>query len=165
MTLGEIALARAVFGSTIEYNKVGIHCDSYLPFGLQDERVAMAPNGELYFRPRLYQDDFSQSVFNLQHTFIHEMSHVWQRAHGMCVIMRGMVSWMASYRYTLDGRLLSEYPMEQQAQIIANNFTLQTHGYIELINLRKKEVVTLDGDISEAVIREFYKNAMRGFPW
>jgi len=42
----------------------------------------------------------------------------------MNIIGRGLVSWLVSYRYTLDGRLLSEYPMEQQAQIIADNFVL-----------------------------------------
>ncbi|XNR43877.1 type VI secretion protein [Erwinia persicina] len=88
----------------------------------------MTPNGELYFRNQ-YHDDFSQSTDHMQHLFIHEMSHAWQRERGMNVIGRGLVSWMVSYRYTLDGRLLSEYPMEQQAQIIADNFVLQKFGY------------------------------------
>lgn len=62
----------------------------------------MTPNGEIYFRD-LYFDDFSQTTDSLQHMFIHEMSHVWQREKGMNVIFRGLVSWMVSYRYTLDG--------------------------------------------------------------
>lgn len=33
------------------------------------------------------------------------------------------------------------------------------------IRLRKYGDTTLDGDISEAVIRQEYKNALRGFPW
>lgn len=92
MTPGEIKLAKSVFMSTIPYNKVWIHCDSYLPFGLQDNHTAMSPNGEIYFRPPLYQKDFSQSVDDFQHLFIHEMSHVWQRGHGMNVIARGLGS-------------------------------------------------------------------------
>lgn len=112
-------------------------------------------------------DDFSQSLYSLQHMFIHEMGHVWQREKGMNVIGRGLVSWLVSYRYTLDGRWLSDYPMEQQAQIIADNFVLQTFGYEIWCHLenRKHLDITLDGDTSEAVIREGYKNSLRGFPW
>ena len=166
LTPGEIALAKTVFCSTIEYGTVWIHNGSYLPFGLQNKNTAMTPNGELYFRD-LYQDDFSQTTDDFQHLFIHEMSHVWQRAKGMHVITRGLVSWLVSYRYELDGRLLSEYPMEQQAQIIADNFTLQTHGYFTWHSLwsNKYPDVTLDCDITESIIRHQYSNALRGFPW
>lgn len=164
LTTGEIQLAKSVFASTIEYSKVWIHKESYLPFNLQNEDTAMTPNGEIYFRNH-YRDDFSQTTDDFQHLFIHEMSHVWQRARGMNVIGRGLVSWLVSYRYTLDGRLLSEYPMEQQAQIIADNFTLQTHGYKTWITLRRLSGVTMDGDISEPVIRKGYNSALQGFPW
>ncbi|WP_455427655.1 type IV secretion protein Rhs [Dryocola sp. LX212] len=164
LTTGEIQLAQSVFASTIDYASVWIHKDSYLPFNLQNENTAMTPNGELYFRNQ-YRGDFSQSTYDLQHMFIHEMSHVWQLTRGMNVIGRGLVSWMVSYHYTLDGRLLSEYPMEQQAQIIADNFTLQSHGYKAWITLRRSSDVTLDGDISESAIRQHYKEALRGFPW
>lgn len=126
----------------------------------------MTPDGELYFRDQ-YCDDFSLTTDSLQHLFIHEMGHVWQREKGMNVIFRGLVSWMVSYRYTLDGRLLSEYPMEQQAQIIADNFVLQSFGYEawNYLEIKKYPVVTLDGDTSESVIRKQYRNALRGFPW
>lgn len=167
LTSGEIALAKSVFRSTIPYHKVWIHCDSYLPFGLQDEYTAMTPNGEIYFRPPLYRTDYSKSTDDIQHLFIHEMSHIWQREKGMNVIARGLISWLVSYRYTLDGRLLSEYPMEQQAQIIADYFTLQSQGYQVWRKLweGKHPVITLDGDISEPVVSRQYKNALRGFPW
>lgn len=164
LTTGEIHLAQSVFASTIEYSKVWIHKDSYLPLNMQNEDTAMTPNGELYFRNQ-YRDDFSLSTFDLQHMFIHEMGHVWQRARGMNVIVRGLVSWMVSYRYTLDGRLLSEYPMEQQAQIVADKFTLDTQGYYGWNKLRGWEIVTLDGDIYESTIQRMYKSTLRGFPW
>lgn len=164
LTTGEIALAKTVFSATVHYHKVWIHKGSYLPFGLQDEHTAMSPDGEVYFLNE-YRDDFSQSTDDLQHMFIHEMSHVWQRERGMNVIARGLISWLVSYRYTLDGRLLSEYPMEQQGQIIADYFTLQTHGYSVWRRLRRDNIVTSDGDMSEAVINKLYRNALRGFPW
>ncbi|EAQ4906426.1 type IV secretion protein Rhs [Salmonella enterica] len=167
LTSGEIRLAQSVFASTIDYPTVWIHWDSFLPFHLfQNKNTAMTPDGELYFRD-WYRDDFSQSTDDLQHLFIHEMSHVWQRARGMNVIGRGMVSWLVSYRYTLDGRLLSEYAMEQQAQIIADNFVLQAFGYQawRRLEYKKDPAITLDGDTSEPVIRREYRKALRGFPW
>lgn len=47
MTLGEITMARRLYGDSIVYSRVWIHCDSYLPFGLQKQNYAMTPNGEL----------------------------------------------------------------------------------------------------------------------
>jgi hypothetical protein len=164
LTSGEIWLAREIFKDTISYYKVWIHHDSYLPFGLQNKNTAMAPNGELYFR-NWYSPDFSNEDFTYQYVFIHEMSHVWQREHGMNIIVRGLISWAVSYRYTLDGRSLGSYPMEQQAQIIADYFLLEFYGYGIWFNSRLNNTVTLDGDISETVIRKHYKNALRNFPW
>lgn len=77
LTPGEINLARSVFGSTIFYQSVLVHCDSYLPFGLQNQYTAMSPNGELYFRRALYRPDFTAHHL-AQHLFVHEMAHVWQ---------------------------------------------------------------------------------------
>lgn len=57
--------------------------------------------------------------------------------------------------------------MEQQAQIIADNFVLQTGGYSiwNRFRLLTHPIVTLDGCFSESVVRSEYKNALRGFPW
>ncbi len=79
------------------------------------------------------------------------------------------VSWQhyraVNYRYVLDGRLLSEYPMEQQAQIIADHFTLQAEGYGTWCDMRRDGDITLDGNMSEYVIRSLYTSTLRGFPW
>ncbi len=134
LTPGEINLARSVFGSTIFYQSVLVHCDSYLPFGLQNQYTAMSPNGELYFRRALYRPDFT--VHHLaQHLFIHEMAHVWQHQRGMLVRTRGLLSWAVSYQYRLDRLLLREYSMEQQASIIADYFYLKKFGVSDFIGL------------------------------
>jgi hypothetical protein len=164
LTPGEVLLANSVFMSRIPYHKVWVYCRSYLPLGLQPQDTAMTPNGNIYFRRRLYRQDFSQATDDFQHLFIHEMSHIWQRERGMNVLGRGLVSVMVSYRYKLDGRVLSEYPMEQQAQIIADNFILQTHGYSRWVFLRETGDVTYDGNLSESLIKQLYKHALRGFP-
>ncbi|WP_248464423.1 type IV secretion protein Rhs [Pectobacterium versatile] len=164
LTSGEIRLAKSIFGDSIHYHKVWIHHGSYLPFGLQDKNTAMSPNGELYFRA-WYSNDFSLTNMSNQHLFIHEMSHVWQRERGMNVIFRGFVSWAVSYRYQLGNRTLRCYPMEQQAQIIADYFVLKTYGYQVWKMLRARGDVTLDGDTSETAIRQQYQKTMQFFPW
>lgn len=84
MTPGEITMARCVFGNHIIYHRVWIHNDSYFPFGLQGKRVAMSPNGEVWFRKEYYHPDFSSGFVDerLKHNFIHESGHIWQHQHG-----------------------------------------------------------------------------------
>ena len=49
LTAGEIQLAQSVFLSTIDYSKVWIHRESYLPFNLQDNNTAMTRTGRSIF--------------------------------------------------------------------------------------------------------------------
>ncbi|CAI2066806.1 Uncharacterised protein [Serratia ficaria] len=136
LTPGEVNLARSVFGSSVFYGKVFVHCDSYLPFGLQNPLTAMSPNGELYFRKALYRSDYANETLpSAQHLFIHEMAHVWQYQRGMWVRTRGLLSWTVSYQYRLDKPLLSRYGMEQQASIIADYFYLKKFGVRDFISL------------------------------
>lgn len=76
MTLGEITIARRVFGDSIFYSRVWIHYDSYLQFGLQKQNYAMTPNGELWYRKPMYKENFSaHSVFiEDKYVFIHELA-------------------------------------------------------------------------------------------
>ncbi|WP_249226346.1 type IV secretion protein Rhs [Entomohabitans teleogrylli] len=141
LTTGEIRLSRSVFGNSIKYNQVWVHCDSYFPFGLQNPKYAMAPNGELWFREELYRSDFSLASINEQHTFIHEMAHVWQRYNGMWVRVRGLFSWAADYKYRLDGKkLLKDYSMEQQASIIADYWLLRQYGHRKWLDFTNRGV-------------------------
>ncbi|WP_288455493.1 type IV secretion protein Rhs [uncultured Enterobacter sp.] len=130
MTLGEIAMARRVFGDSIVYSRVWIHYDSYLPFGLQKQNYAMTPNGGLWYRKQMYREDFSaNSVFvEDKYVFIHELGHVWQHQHGQWVRMRGAFSWAAEYTYRLDKEKLTDYSLEQQASILADYWLLLVYG-------------------------------------
>lgn len=132
LTFGEKILVRSAFGFSVRWHNVKIHCDSYLPFGMQSPGVAIAPNGELWFRKDDYSKDFSGETIMGKHLFIHEMAHVWQRQRGMWVRSRGLFSWAAKYQYTLDNsKKLKDYPMEQQASIIADHWLLSEYGYNE----------------------------------
>ncbi|CAO95670.1 hypothetical protein [Erwinia tasmaniensis] len=129
LTSGEISMAISVFGNAINYAFVKVHNDSYLPFNLQSNRVAMTPNGEIYFREPYYKDDFSIAPAGDKHWFIHEMVHVLQHQIGMNVRLRGTFSWAASYEYSLPpDKLLSDFGMEQQASIISDYYYVKSFG-------------------------------------
>lgn len=130
MTLGEITMAQRVFAHNITYSRVWIHCDSYFPLGLQSENVAMAPNGELWYRKKAYETDFSANTVSdeKKHVFIHELAHVWQHQHGQWVRTRGLFSWAANYYYALDKEKLTDYSLEQQASVIADYWLILTYG-------------------------------------
>ncbi|QHM71362.1 type IV secretion protein Rhs [Mixta intestinalis] len=164
LTLGEIALARTVFNGSIVYSRVWIHCDSYLPFGLQRRNTAMTPNGEIWFRKELYRTDFS-NIFvpvGLKHLFIHEMMHVWQHQKHMWVRTRGLMSWAADYTYRLDGKPLLSYSLEQQAQIVADYYVLTTFGYATWDRLRKINfpVVTCQGSSEPGNLLSRYRQTI-----
>lgn len=161
LTFGEIVLARPLYGNTIFYDNVKVHCDSYFPFGLQDPGYAMAPNGELWFRKERYLADFSRGNDESQHTFIHEMAHVWQHQKGMWTRLRGLVSGVADYTYRLDGmKLLNHYSMEQQASIIADYWLLRKLGYSEWV--KNVQLIMFRGVTDKTVIDK-YEYALSNF--
>ena len=75
---GEIRMAYKIFKNSIDYSQVRVHNEEFLPFGLQPDNTAMTPNGELYFNPTRFKEDFSLADEGDKHWFIHEMVHVWQ---------------------------------------------------------------------------------------
>ncbi|EJF32273.1 MULTISPECIES: hypothetical protein [Enterobacteriaceae] len=132
LTLGEIKLARTLYGNAIEYYKVWIHRGSYLPFNMQKNSFAMTPNGEIWFQEGVYEPDFSspqRNPIDARHLFMHEMMHVWQHQRGMWVRTRGAFSWAVDYTYDLEKPTLLDYGLEQQACIVSDYWLLKTHGF------------------------------------
>lgn len=123
---GEIALAKSIFGSAIDYAKVTVRRRKFFPF--QPRRITMAPRGHLHFHPLSdhYCEDFAQVSTLRQGLFIHEMTHVWQtqtlgdwylllHRHPFC-----------RYDYSLKpGWKLERYGIEQQAEIVRHAFLLR----------------------------------------
>lgn len=161
MTPGEIKMAREIFRNTINYSKVWIHKGSYLPFGLQFKNVSMSPNGEMYFRDE-YRSDFSRAHMRQQHTFIHELSHVWQHQHGMNVRVRGLASWLVDYHYALSSWPLSTYRMEQQAAIIADYYIFAKFN--DRADWTSNGFCTNCKELSDEELILQYKYTLRSFP-
>jgi len=123
---GEIALARSVFGTAIDYASVRIHRRKWLPF--QPRHIVMAPRGHVHFHPRSphYCEDFASAPIARQALFIHEMTHVWQcQARGAWYLVLHRHPF-CRYHYSLKpGWRLERYGIEQQAEIVRHAFLLR----------------------------------------
>jgi len=126
LTNGEVALARSVFGTAIDYERVTIRRRKWFPF--QPRKVTMAPRGHLYFHPRgnSYCEDFSTTDLFSQGHLIHELTHVWQvQTRGDWFLLLRRMPW-ARYDYSLKpGWQLEKYGIEQQAEIVRHAFLLR----------------------------------------
>nr|WP_159464521.1 type IV secretion protein Rhs [Scandinavium goeteborgense] len=163
LTIGEIALAKTLYGTSIKYYRVWVHRESYLPFNLQPINVAMSPNGEMWFREETYSPDFSlePKLIN-KHRFMHEMMHVWQTQKGMFVRTRGLFSRISDYSYSLDKADLLHYGLEQQASIGSDYWLLLHHGFAGNSNLYEYRDFNPNESIYSLIGK--YKSVLNGFP-
>lgn len=163
LTLGEIALARSLYGYGLKYNKIWVHRESYLPLNLQPIDVAMSPNGEMWFREDTYSHDFSMEAdVQKKHRFMHEMMHVWQTQHGMFVRTRGLFSRFADYSYSLDKVDIRHYSLEQQASLVSDYWLLKTYGFRNYMYL--PALRNYDPKESDYSLLQRYRSVMKGFP-
>lgn len=164
LTLGEIALAKTLFGGSLIYYKIWVHRESYLPFNLQPVDVAMTPNGELWFREGTYSPDFSlESDIQKKHRFMHEMVHAWQAQKGMFVRTRGLFSRFAHYDYSLDKADFLHYGLEQQASIASDYWLLVTYGF-NRDTTYLAEYRDYNPNMSNHELIRKYKAVLKGFP-
>lgn len=124
LTEGEIALARGMFGDSIDYAQVRIVRHKWAFF--QPRETVMAPTGSLHFHPRgsQYRDDFAAVSVDDQGLFIHEMVHVWQHQKGIVLPIKRHP--FCRYDYAIrPGLPLHRYGIEQQAEIVRHAFLLR----------------------------------------
>jgi uncharacterized Zn-binding protein involved in type VI secretion len=136
LTAGEIAMAKQIFKDAIDYSKVKVHKGAYIAG--QDDRTAMTPNGEMYFKPNDFMEDFSVLQDSDKTWFMHEMTHVWQyqlgysvKWHGLMIGMSGGYKDGKAYKYdwqTQSDTKMSDYNMEQQGDLVSHYFSVATLG-------------------------------------
>lgn len=155
MTQGEIDMAWMIFQDAIDYNKVKVHAEPYLWFGLQPKNTAMTPNGEIYFDESEYRADFSKEKPRQRSWFIHEMTHVWQYQLGYPVSVRGAIRLGLEYRYTLNhAKKLTNFNMEAQGNLLADYYTLK---YLRLPDEMTQPEYRLSEKLYEEVLSDFFK--------
>ena len=134
---GEILMAAQLFKSSIDYGQVRVHNEEFLPFDLQPDNTAMTPNGEIYFNPSRFKEDFTLSTPSDQHWLMHEMVHVWQHQLGYPVMARGAIRIGLEYEYELDpAKKLSDYNMEARGDLLADYWALKFKQQPRLVSMR-----------------------------
>jgi hypothetical protein len=129
LTEGERNMAAAMFVDTIDYSQVRIHAAKWWPF--QPRRVAMSPDGHIWFHPEggLFCDDYSCRPLSDQGLFIHEMTHVWQHQRGVWLPLARHP--FCRYHYAIrPGWPLERYGIEQQAEIVRHAFLLRQGAHV-----------------------------------
>lgn len=123
LTPGEIALVAEVFGQAVNPAPVRIRRRRWFPF--QPRETVMAPCGHIHFHPlgSRYRDDFSAEGPGLRGLFVHEMVHVWQAQTRGRLWLPLMRHPFCRYDYEAkDGRRLTHYGIEQQAEIVRHAY-------------------------------------------
>ncbi len=120
-----------MFGDAIDYAPVRIKRRKFFPF--HPRKVTMAPRGHLHFHPNAshYCDDFAAAALHHQAHFIHEMTHVWQsQTLGDWYLVLHRHPW-CRYDYAIKpGWKLTQYGIEQQAEIVRHAFLLRHGGKV-----------------------------------
>ncbi|TAL38095.1 MAG: DUF4157 domain-containing protein [Alphaproteobacteria bacterium] len=138
LTPGEIALAKTVFGDSVDYARVRLHDKRILPPGIQHKHQAVAKGSDISFPRDAYAADFSAETNpQKQSVFIHELVHVWQHQNRVLSTPREALketlkhkfNYSKSYLHRLSpDKDLTRYGFEQQAAIIQDFFLFSRHG-------------------------------------
>lgn len=138
LTDGEIDIANAVFGKSIECARIRIYRRKFVFF--QPPTVTMAPDGNIWFHPEGYlarssvADDFSKAASGIRAHFVHELTHVWQHQNGVNLILEKVLMFfrygaLGGYDYEpVPGKALESYNIEQQACIVADAYLASCEG-------------------------------------
>jgi hypothetical protein len=165
LTQGEVAMARQLFGASIDYMLVKVHDGKYVFF--QPNSSGMTPRGEIYVAG-IYTADFSLASPSLKAFFIHEMAHVWQHQTGILTLgvigsaiaqMIGRAGdYESAYPYVLSKQKdLIDYNLEQQASILEDYFR------ITRLRLKAAYLQSCDPNLSGTADRELYEAVLRRF--
>lgn len=122
LTVGEVALARSVFSDHICLDDVRLKTTWWVL-----KNYAVSPNGNIYFHPADWTEDFSQEALSKQSWLIHELTHVWQLQQGLKVVRGALVNRRYSYAFEA-GKPFFAYGIEQQARMVQDYFTRQQRG-------------------------------------
>lgn len=158
LTSGEIVMCKLIFKDAVNYGLVKVHKGEYLWFGMQDDNTAMTPNGEMYFNPKHFREDFSREPITSKLWFVHEMVHVWQFQLGYGVKRNGLMLHAGGgdvYEYDLkQTSKFHGFNMEQQGDIVSDYFGLTELGYIT----KRSEKYGGNSELYRKVLSDFLEN-------
>ena len=116
-TIGELHYSKQVFGNDLNYGLPRVMQGYWFP--LQPSDTAMTPNGNMWYPPPIYREDFSTNRDDF-FLFIHEATHCWQHQHGINVMVRGAFERTYEYGALKPNAVFLDFNIEQQASIVAD---------------------------------------------
>ena len=122
LSTGEVALARSVFGDNIDLDTVQLKTAWWVL-----KNYAVSPNGNIYFHPADWVEDFSKVSINKQRWLIHELTHVWQLQQGLKVVRGALINRRYDYDLAI-GQSFFKYGIEQQARMVEDYFVHRHSG-------------------------------------
>lgn len=138
LTPGEIAIAREVFGNTIDYNRVTVYNGPPRIFNMvelnKDGLGAISPGGNIFLvGANCQKPDLSKGTNADRNLLIHELTHVWQHQQGRFVNCEAMALFVKSgfeydraYAYDLNTtQKFLTLNLEQQAHMVEDYYALR----------------------------------------
>ena len=122
LTEAEIKMAHSVFGPDFDVSQVRLKTAWWVL-----KNYAVSPNGNIYFNPKDWVEDFSKQSLGKKSWLIHELTHVWQLQQGLKVVRGAMMN--RRYDYILqEGKPFFTYGIEQQARMVQDYFVRREQG-------------------------------------
>ncbi|SJM69982.1 hypothetical protein A1232T_00875 [Psychrobacter piechaudii] len=122
LTEAEIKMAHSVFGPDFDVSQVRLKTAWWVL-----KNYAVSPNGNIYFNPKDWVEDFSKQSLGKKSWLIHELTHVWQLQQGLKVVSGAMRN--RRYDYILqEGKPFFTYGIEQQARMVQDYFVRREQG-------------------------------------
>jgi hypothetical protein len=128
LTLGELQMVRAMFGTTQGFVEARIVArNMWWPY--PNDR-AITPNGIIFFPHQAYRNDYSVATvpLPLRALFMHEATHVYQ-FNVLKIVVFAVGPFDRNYTYELvEGQALKDYGLEQMGQIVQDFYTISNGG-------------------------------------
>lgn len=122
LSIGERQIAQSVFGNNLELDNIQLKTAWWVLKG-----YAVSPNGNIYFHPDDFCQDFSDKPLHIRAWLVHELTHVWQIQQGIKVVQKAVLN--RKYRYQFQqGKSFFSYGVEQQARMVEEYYLHREQG-------------------------------------
>nr|WP_156819079.1 type IV secretion protein Rhs [Psychrobacter lutiphocae] len=115
-------MVHSVFGTDFDVKRVQIKSACWVL-----KNYAISPNGNIYFHPDDWVEDFGEQPLAKRAWLIHELTHVWQLQQGLKVVRGALIN--RRYDYVLaEGKSFFKYGIEQQARMVEDYYMRRERG-------------------------------------
>lgn len=154
MTNGEVALARSIFGDSIDYRSVKLFNRPYML--VTGKTHGLSPNGNIYINgDGKWSEDYAAGLRG-QALLIHELTHVWQVQRGRDVRKEAFLEFVRN-NFDYDG--VYQFDINSPEKFRAHNLEQQAAMVTRYYNLRQEFHMTAQdyGEDSRTRCRELGK--------